>query len=56
MSYKLCATNVILEERLSAPAFDWLLAEVESRFHQAIVQPGEMVGSIAAQSLGEPAT
>ena len=25
-------------------------------FHQAIVHPGEMIGSIAAQSIGEPAT
>ena len=42
--------------RLSEEAFDWLLGEIETRFQQAKVQPGEMVGPLAAQSLGEPAT
>jgi len=32
------------------------LGEIETRFKQAQVQPGEMVGALAAQSLGEPAT
>ena len=54
--HTLCAKNVIVKERLSAPAFDWLLGEVRSRFETSIVNPGEMVGSLAAQSMGEPAT
>jgi len=33
-----------------------LLGEVEARFNQALAHPGEMIGSIAAQSIGEPAT
>ena len=37
-------------------SFDWLLGEIKSRFEQSLVSPGEMVGSIAAHSLGEPAT
>ncbi|KAJ2511985.1 DNA-directed RNA polymerase II core subunit rpo21, partial [Coemansia sp. RSA 1937] len=37
-------------------AFDWLLAEIETRFKRAQVNPGEMVGVLAAQSIGEPAT
>ena len=41
---------------MSSPSFDWLLGEIKSRFESAIVHPGEMVGSLAAQSLGEPAT
>ena len=44
------------EFKLSEEAFDWLLGEIETRFQQAKSQPGEMVGPIAAQSLGEPAT
>jgi len=48
--------NVILHERLSSPSFDWILGEIKSKFEQSLVNPGEMVGSIAAQSLGEPAT
>jgi DNA-directed RNA polymerase II subunit RPB1 len=52
----LCSKNVILAERLSQNAFDWLLSEIKAKFEMAVVQPGEMVGAIAAQSLGEPAT
>lgn len=42
--------------KLNSEAFEWILGEIETRFNQAIVQPGEMVGALAAQSLGEPAT
>jgi RNA polymerase Rpb1, domain 5 len=42
--------------KLNSEAFEYLLGEVETRFNQAFVQPGEMVGALAAQSLGEPAT
>ena len=52
----LSAKTIIQQERLSQPAFDWLVGEIKSRFEQSIVNPGEMVGSIGAQSLGEPAT
>ncbi|KJE89904.1 polymerase II polypeptide A [Capsaspora owczarzaki ATCC 30864] len=48
--------RVLLEHRLHSQAFEWLLGEIESRFQQAKVEPGEMVGALAAQSLGEPAT
>uniref|UniRef100_A0A8C8CMQ0 DNA-directed RNA polymerase subunit n=1 Tax=Oncorhynchus tshawytscha TaxID=74940 RepID=A0A8C8CMQ0_ONCTS len=44
------------EFRLSTEAYDWLLGEIESKFNQSIAHPGEMVGALAAQSLGEPAT
>ncbi|XP_072286604.1 DNA-directed RNA polymerase II subunit RPB1-like [Pyxicephalus adspersus] len=52
----LCSRRMIEEFSLSGVAFDWLLGEIESKFNQAIVHPGEMVGALAAQSLGEPAT
>jgi DNA-directed RNA polymerase II subunit RPB1 len=52
----LCTKAVIQHERLSREAFDWVLGEIRSRFEQAISNPGEMVGPIAAQSIGEPAT
>ncbi|KAG9511162.1 DNA-directed RNA polymerase II subunit RPB1, partial [Fragariocoptes setiger] len=52
----LCSKRVAEEFRLTSEAFEWLLGEVETRFQQAQVQPGEMVGALAAQSLGEPAT
>lgn len=52
----LCTKSMIQTERLSSEAFDWVIGEIKSRFDQALVNPGEMVGPIAAQSLGEPAT
>lgn len=52
----LCTKFVSEEHRLSSEAFEWLIGEIESRFQQAQVDPGEMVGALAAQSLGEPAT
>ena len=52
----LCSRRVIEEHRLTAEAFDWLVGEIETRFQQAHAHPGEMVGALAAQSLGEPAT
>eukprot|EP00842_Homolaphlyctis_polyrhiza_P004411 jgi/Hompol1/4971/HPOL_004068-RA len=52
----LASRRVIEEYGLSSQAFDWLVGEIDARFNQAIVHPGEMVGTIAAQSIGEPAT
>lgn len=52
----LCTKYVAEEFRLTNEAFEWLVGEIESRFQQAQVHPGEMVGALAAQSLGEPAT
>lgn len=42
--------------RATSQAFDWLLGEIQDRFLQHRVQPGEVVGALAAQSIGEPAT
>ena len=52
----LCSKKMGMAYKLDSEAFEWLLGEVEQRFNQAIAQPGEMVGALAAQSLGEPAT
>ncbi|XP_049853446.1 DNA-directed RNA polymerase II subunit RPB1 [Schistocerca gregaria] len=52
----LCTKSVSEEYRLSTEAFEWLIGEIETRFQQAQCSPGEMVGALAAQSLGEPAT
>ncbi|KAJ7293955.1 DNA-directed RNA polymerase II, subunit 1, partial [Mycena rebaudengoi] len=51
------ATRRVLERfHLNREAFDWVLGEVESKFNQAVANPGEMCGTLAAQSIGEPAT
>jgi len=52
----LCSRQVLQVHHLTAEAFDWLCGEIETRFQQAQIQPGEMVGVLAAQSIGEPAT
>ncbi|RKP12729.1 hypothetical protein BJ684DRAFT_6514, partial [Piptocephalis cylindrospora] len=43
--------RVLEEYRLSAPAFEWIMEEIESRFATSLVSPGEMVGTLAAQSI-----
>ncbi|KAI9598262.1 hypothetical protein BDF19DRAFT_493732 [Syncephalis fuscata] len=53
---KLASRRVLEEYRLSAQAFEWILGEIETRFSTSLVHPGEMVGVLAAQSIGEPAT
>ncbi|KAG5135211.1 hypothetical protein JHK82_026399 [Glycine max] len=51
------ASKRVLEEyRLSRESFEWVVGEIESRFLQSLVVPGEMIGVVAAQSIGEPAT
>jgi len=52
----LCTKRVAEEYHLTNEAFEWLIGEIDTRFKQAQVHPGECVGSLGAQSLGEPAT
>lgn len=52
----LACKRVLKDFRLSRAALDWVLGEVETRFNLAKVNPGEMAGVLAAQSIGEPAT
>jgi DNA-directed RNA polymerase II subunit RPB1 len=52
----LSSKRVLREFRLSEAALNWVLGEVETRFNVAKVNPGEMAGVLAAQSIGEPAT
>jgi len=52
----LSSKRVLKEFRLSEAALNWVIGEVETRFHTAKVNPGEMTGVLAAQSIGEPAT
>jgi DNA-directed RNA polymerase II subunit RPB1 len=52
----LASKRVLKEFRLSEAALNWVIGEVETRFHISKVNAGEMVGVLAAQSIGEPAT
>ncbi len=53
---KLSSKMVIMEHKLNLLAFDWIISKIYEQFDKSLVQPGEMVGSITAQSIGEPAT
>ena len=52
----LSAKRVMKEFKLSPAAFNWVVGEVESRFKMALAPPGDGIGTVAAQSIGEPAT
>ena len=53
---RLAFKRLVKENSLNKLAFQHVIGEIESRFSRALVNPGEMVGVLAAQSLGEPAT
>ena len=48
--------RLVVEFSLNRLAFDHVIGAVETRFTKAAASPGEMVGVLAAQSIGEPAT
>ncbi|KAK7750093.1 DNA-directed RNA polymerase II core subunit rpo21 [Diatrype stigma] len=53
---RLAFKRIAVEQRLDKLVFRHVLGELESRWQRAFVSPGEMVGVLAAQSIGEPAT
>ena len=53
---RLAFKRLVMENSLNKLAFQHVLGEVENRFLRAAANPGEMVGVLAAQSIGEPAT
>lgn len=46
----------IVEHGLTKEQFDSIMAQVKRNYNKSIVEPGEMTGILAAQSLGEPVT
>ena len=56
LRYHLCPMKLIVNERFTESAFDTLCEVLVTKNWQAWVQPGEQVGIIAAQSIGEPST
>ncbi len=46
----------IFENKLSKEQFDNICDTIIDSFNKAVVEPGEMIGTIAAQSTGEPLT
>ena len=37
-------------------AFDYIISQIKAQFYDSIAENGELVGTIAAQSIGEPLT
>lgn len=52
----LAPKRCLYEYKLNKYKFDVIIKEIKDTFNKSIVEPGEMVGSIAAQSIGEPST
>lgn len=48
--------RVLQEYKLSDKAFEYVLKEIRTKYQQSLITPGEIIGAIAAQSCGEPAT
>jgi len=53
---QLGSKKILCKENLTKQSFDWLLGEIKQRFNKSCAYPGETVGVLAAQSVGEPAT
>jgi len=53
---KLSPYNLYIKNKISKLAFDNIIEEIEYRFNKGFSEAGEMVGTITAQSIGEPAT
>jgi len=56
LRFNLAPKKSILVHRLSQESFDEMLREIRFKYIKALVHPGEMVGPLAAQSIGEPTT
>jgi len=54
--YYLSPRELLVHKRFHKKALELLLDTVVLKYKQAIVHPGEMVGVIAGQSIGEPTT
>ena len=54
--YYLSPKELLLVRKFNKNAISLVLEMIDAEFKKAIVNPGEMVGMIAAQSIGEPTT
>ena len=54
--YKLTPKDLLITHRFNKKMLTYLLDIIYLTYKKAIVNPGEMVGMIAAQSIGEPTT
>lgn len=48
--------QVIMKHHLNKNSFDYIIFSIKTKYFESIIPIGELVGTIAAQSIGEPAT
>lgn len=56
LRYYLAPRKCIIDYRFSKDTFDEIIREIRYRYLKSCVHAGEMVGALAAQSIGEPTT
>lgn len=56
LRYNLAPKKSIIVNRFTVALFDELIRDIKFKYKKALVHPGEMVGPLAAQSIGEPTT
>ena len=54
--YYLSPKELLMTHKLCKNSIELLMGYIETAYKKAIIAPGEMVGMIAAQSIGEPTT
>jgi DNA-directed RNA polymerase II subunit RPB1 len=54
--YYLSPKELIMHKKLTKKSLEVLLLTINNSYKKSIIAPGEMVGMIAAQSIGEPTT
>jgi DNA-directed RNA polymerase II subunit RPB1 len=56
LRFYLAPKKAIVVHRLTQAMFDELIRDIQFRYIKSLVHAGEMVGALAAQSIGEPTT
>ena len=54
--YYMCPSELVVRKRFNKMAIQLLINDINIYYKKSIIAPGEMVGMIAAQSIGEPTT
>jgi len=54
--YYLAPKKSVIQYRFTVALFDELIKEIKFKYKKSLIHPGEMVGPLAAQSIGEPTT
>jgi DNA-directed RNA polymerase II subunit RPB1 len=52
----LAPKKILMKYKFSKEAFDYLVIHIKQKYLESLIHPSDMVGVIAAQSIGEPST